>query len=101
MKRLVMIGVVVMVVLAMTVPAALAAPPPPGNTTRVTVNGWHNAGTVVVQGSGNYTSLYYAPKSKWNVGVIGVVGCRNSTSLSFGYRAKYNHVGVVVVSPCP
>ncbi len=101
MKKLVVIGVLVMIVLAMTVPAAFAGAPPPGNKTYVNVNGIHNAGTVVVQGAHNYTSLSFGSKSMWNVGVIGVVGCHNTTKLNFGYKSAYNHVGVVVVSPCP
>jgi hypothetical protein len=100
MKKTAMIAVVVLLLLAFTVPAAFAHTPP-GNYTSVNVNGWHNSGTVVVDGTRNHTYLTFGSKSKWNVGVIGVVGCGNTTKLNFGYKSAYNHVGVVVVGrPC-
>jgi hypothetical protein len=56
---------------------------------------------VMVQGSNNHTSLYFAPRTKWNMALVGVTGCGNKTSVGFGYGAKYNSVGVMVMSPCP
>jgi hypothetical protein len=100
MKKMFLIGVLVMIVLAMAVPAASAHSAPPGNNTTVTVYGYHNAGQVFVQGSGNNTSLYFGPKSKYNMALIGVIGCKNNTKVSFGYGAKGNNVGVMVMNPC-
>lgn len=100
MKKLVVISVLVMIVLAMAVPAASAHSSTPGNNTTVTVYGQRNWGQVFVSGKGNTTSLYYGWNSKGNLGLVGVIGCKNTTKLTFGSNAKYNNVGVMVMNPC-
>lgn len=103
MKKLLLISMVAIIVLTMMVPVTFAGGPKPplkGNTTNVWVNGTGNSGMVMVQGSGNHTNLYFAPKTKFNQALVGVMGCGNKTSVGFGYGAKGNSVGVMVYSPC-
>ncbi len=103
MKKLLLISMVAIIVLTVMAPAALAWTPPPlkGNTTNVTVYGRNNFSQVMVQGAGNATNLYIAPRTKFNMTLVGVMGCGNKTNVKLGYGAKYNTTGVMVYSPCP